>query len=254
MESIKISALIIDDDSDAINLLEMFLRQFSYIQIIGKSTNAIEGLDLINHKTPDMIFLDIDMPDMNGLQVAESVKINKLQTEIVFTTAYQHYAYKALSVEPLDFLTKPFYPDDLEKVIKKYMVRKDKKKHEQKLEEFILSKSNPPKITLLTAQSLLIIDVNDIVFIKANLYGSIVYFKDGTFESVSKTLYNIIDLINSTLIFQIQRGTYVNLNYVHRIDRKKRKCFIRFNNSIHEEPITKSSIINFEKLNIFPLV
>ena len=146
MDTVGITAIIIDDDSEAIYLLEMYLRQFPEIKIIGKSTKAIHGLSLVNKKFPDLVFLDIDMPDMSGLQVAESMKHKNFHSEIVFTTAYQQYAYKALTTEPLDFLTKPFCPEDLQKVINKYLAKAEKKKHEQKLENFILSQTNPPPI------------------------------------------------------------------------------------------------------------
>ena len=254
MDTVNISAIIIDDDSEAINLLEIFLRQFPNINVIGKSTNAYTGLEIINTEFPDLVFLDIDMPDMTGLQVAESVKSKNFHSEIVFTTAYQHYAYKALSIEPLDFLTKPFCSEDLKNVIKKYMGRIERREYEHKLDKFIQSQSNLPKIKLPTFHSFIIIDINDIVYIKANINGTIVYLQDGTVETVTRNLNSLVTMLNSTLIFQVNRSTYVNLNYILRIDRKKEKCAIRFNNTICNETITKNHIINFEKLNIFPVV
>lgn len=252
MDSVDISAIIIDDDSDAINLLEMYLRSFSNVKVIGKSTNANDGLSIIIKKFPDLVFLDIDMPDMTGLQVADAVRIRNFHSEIVFTTAYQDYAYKALAIEPLDFLTKPFSPEDLEKVVKKYMVRAEKKKYDQKLDKFIQSQSNTPKISLPIFHSFLIIDINEIVYIKSYENNSVVYLQDGTSETVIRNLKSLIQLLNSTLFFQIHRAAYVNLNYVQRIDKKKAICIIRFNNTLHEETITQNNINNFEKLNIFP--
>jgi len=252
METVGITAIIIDDDSEAIYLLEMYLRQFPEIKIIGKTTKALQGLSLINKKFPDLVFLDIDMPDMTGLQVAESMKNKNFHSEIVFTTAYQQYAFKALVIEPLDFLTKPFCPEDLQKVINKYQAKAKKKSHEQKLENFIQSQSNPPPISVPTVHGYLFIDIKDIVFIKAKINGTEIYLKHGIVETVSIRINRLITLINSTLIFQIHRGTYVNLNYLVRIEKKKAICIIRFNNTFHEEPISTTNINNFKKLNIFP--
>lgn len=254
MVTVDISAIIIDDDPEAIHLLEMFLRQFPNISIVGKSTNAKAGLILINKLVPDLVFLDIDMPDMSGLQVAESVKKKNFHSEIVFTTAYQHYAYKALNIAPLDFLTKPFCLEDLENVIKKYITKTEKTKHEQKLEKFIQSQANPPKIKLPTFHSFIIIDINDIVYLKANTNGTVVYLQDGTAETVTRNLNTLILMLNSSLIFQINRSTCVNLNYLLRIDKKKEICIFGFNNTLCHETITKSNLVNFEKLNIFPVV
>lgn len=252
MDSVDISAIIIDDDSDAINLLEMFLRQFPNIRVVGKSTDPNIGLSLVINKFPDLVFLDIDMPDMTGLQVADAVRIRNFNSEIVFTTAYQDYAYKALTIEPLDFLTKPFSSEDLEKVIKKYMAKAEKKKLEQKLDKFIQSQANPPKISLPIFHSFLIVEINDIVYIKASESKTLVYLQDGTVETVIKNLKNLIHMLNSTLFFQIRRAIYVNLNYIQRIDRKKSVCIIRFNNQLQVEFITRNNLINFEKLDIFP--
>lgn len=254
MDTVDISAIIIDDDAEAIQLLEMFLRQFPTISIVGTSTNAKAGLAIIKQLIPDLVFLDIDMPDMTGLQVAEAVKAKNFHSQIVFTTAYQHYAYKALSIEPLDFLTKPFCHEDLNIVIKKYLVRLDKKKYEQKLDKFIQSQSSPPKIKLPTFHSFIVVDINDIVYIKTIKNGTAVYLHDGTIENVLRNLIGVVLLLNSSLMFQINRSTYVNLNYLLRIDKKKEICVIRFNKDFCTEFITTSNIVNFEKLNIFPVV
>lgn len=252
MDSKDISAIIIDDDPEAINLLEIFLSYFNNIRIIGKSTDAKAGLDLIIELFPDLVFLDIDMPDMSGLQVAASVRSENFYSEIVFTTAYQNYAYNALAIEPLDFLTKPFCLADLENVINKYITRKEKKKLEQKLDKFIQSQSVSIKVKLPTYHSYIIVDVNDIVYFKANTNGTYLHLKDGAVEMVTKNLSSLILLLNSSLIFQINRSTCINVKYLQRIDKKKEICILRYNHALYEDSITKSNIINFEKLNIFP--
>lgn len=252
MDTVDITAVIIDDDSEAIYLLELYLRQFPEIRVIGKTTKALQGLSLINKKFPDLVFLDIDMPDMTGLQVAESMKNKNFHSEIVFTTGYGQYAYKALTIEPLDFLTKPFSPEDIQKVLTKYLARTEKKRQEQKMETFIHSQSNPPPISIPSVHGFLFIEIKDIVFIKARINGSDLYLKDGTIEPVTLRITKLTSLLNSTLIFQINRGTYVNLNYLLRIEKKKSICVIRYNNTTIEETISKSNLNNFKKLDIFP--
>ncbi len=252
MDSLEISAIIIDDDPEAINLLEIFLSYFKNIRIIGKSTDAIAGLALVIELFPDLVFLDIDMPDMSGLQVAASVRTENFHSEIIFTTAYQNYAYNALAIEPLDFLTKPFCLEDLENVLSKYTARKEKKKQEQKLDLFMQSQSIALKVKLPTYHSYILVDINDIVYFKANANGTHVYFQDGTFEMVTRNLSGLILLLNSPFIFQINRSTCVNVKYLQRIDKKKEICILRFNQTTFEDSITKSNIVNFEKLNIFP--
>lgn len=252
MDTIAISAIIIDDDPEAIYLLEMYLRQFPNICIIGKSTNPTEGLSLIIKDYPDLVFLDIDMPDMTGLEVAESFKNHNIHPEVIFTTAYQHYAYDALTIQPLDFLTKPFSLTDLKRVIDKYFVKLEKQKQKQKMDQFIQSQAVASQVLLPTQHALLFIDIKDIVLIKAKVNSTEVYLQDGSIETVTKRIGSLINMLQSTLIFQINRGTYVNLNYLVRIDKKKSICVIRYNNTNCEESITRSNLNNFKKLNIFP--
>jgi two-component system LytT family response regulator len=252
MNNHSISAIIIDDDPEAIYLLEMYLRQFPEVKLIGKSTNPKEGLSMIIKDFPDVVFLDIDMPDMTGLQVAESFKDNNYHSEVIFTTAYQHYAYQALTIQPLDFLTKPFCLTDLQRVIDKYWAKEEKKKLEQKVDQFIQSQNNSSQVLLPTTHALLFVDIKDIVIIKAKINSTEVFLQDGSVEIVTRRISTLVSSLNSTLMFQINRGIYINLNYLVRIDKKKSTCLIRYNNSMHEENITRSNLNNFKKLNIFP--
>lgn len=254
MDSTTISAIIIDDEPDAINLLEMYLRQFPFIKVTGKETHAIKGLDMVKETLPELVFLDIDMPDMDGLQVADKIQSENFHSEIVFTTAYQHYAYDALGIEPLDFLTKPFCINDIEIVLQKLKAKTEQKKHEQKLDQFIHSQTNSTKIKLPTTNGILIVELKDIVMLKSKANNCNIYIQDGTIETITRNLNKVIPVLNSPAFFQINRSTYINMNYLQRIDKKNNKCIIGFNNTIIEEIIPRNKIIYFEQLNLFPVI
>jgi len=252
MDITTISAIIIDDEPDAINLLEMYLRQFPFIKVIGKETVAKKGLERVKETLPELVFLDIDMPDMNGLKVADKIQSENFYSEIVFTTAHQHYAYDALDIEPLDFLTKPFYISDLEIVIQKYKAKTEKKKHEKKLDIFINSQVGSPKIKLPTTKGMLFIDIKNIVILRSNSNNCDVLMNDGTLETVTRNLYKVANILNSPTLFQTSRSTYINMNYLHRVDKKNFKCTISYNQTIIEEPIARNRMIHFDKMIKFP--
>jgi two-component system LytT family response regulator len=254
MENIEISAVIIDDDIEAIDLLELYLRGFPQIKLVGKSCDAVSGIELISEQVPDLIFLDIDMPGMTGLELAELLKNERVRSEIVFTTAFQDYAYKALGVEPLDFLTKPFSSDDLEIVISKYIGKSERKTREQKLNKFFQSQLTVPKISISSISGVLVIDPREIVLIRSSSHKCEIYLQDGTIEEINKGLTKLMAVLDSSSLFQINRSTLVNLNYLQRIDKKKKICFIKFNGSVCEEYIGKGNIANFEKLNFYPSI
>lgn len=247
MEPATISVIIIDDEPQAINLLEMFLRGFATIEVIGKENNAIRGFELAKELMPELIFLDIDMPDMDGLTLAGKLQTENFYSEIVFTTAHQHYAYDALNIKPLDFLTKPFNMDDIEIVLKKFGEKKEKKRQEKKLEEFINAQNNAPKIKLPTTTGILFIEIKNIVLLKSKSNNCDIYLEDGAIETITRNLNKVAALLNSPNFFQISRSTYINLNYLQRIDRKKFKCSVHCNNKIIEEEISRANMILFEK-------
>jgi len=254
MNSTAISAIIIDDEPEAINLLEMYLRQFPFIQVTGKETHAKIGLEMVKTNLPELVFLDIDMPDMNGLQVADKIHSENFYSEIVFTTAYQHYAYDALGVEPLYFLTKPFSITDLELVIEKYIAKTQKKIFERKQDKFIHSQMNSPKLKLPTTRGVLIIEMKDIVILKSKSNNCYAYLQDGTVETITRNLYIVVRMLNSPSFFQINRSNYINLNYLQRVDKKTQTCFLAFNKTIHQEAISRIQMLLFEKLNLFPVI
>ncbi len=254
MDQSIISAIIIDDEPNAINLLEMYLRRFPSVKVVGTESDALQGLELAKTALPELIFLDIDMPDLNGLALAGKLQSESQYSEIVFTTAHQHYAYDALNIEPLDFLTKPFCVTDLETVIRKFYEKAEKKKQERKIDKFINGQTNSPTIKLPTTSGILFVDIKNIVFIRAKSNNCEVHLEDGTVETITRNLYKVANMLNSQMFFQPNRSTYINLNYLQRIDKKNFKCSIYYNRTIVEESISKGNLALFEKLGRFPLV
>lgn len=252
MDQTTISAVIIDDEPDAISLLEMYLRHFPFIQVIGKESDAKKGLELVKGNMPELVFLDIDMPDMNGLTVADKIQSNNFHSEIVFTTAHQHYAYDALGIEPLYFLTKPFSINDLENVIQRYNDKEEKKKYEKRLDTFLHSQDNPLKIKLPSAKGVLFVDIKEIVIIRSNLTNCDILLSDGTEENILLRIQRLLNTIKSPSFFPINRSTIVNLNYLQRFDKKNKKCILKYNQTLHEEKVSRIAVIHFEKTLQFP--
>jgi DNA-binding LytR/AlgR family response regulator len=252
MDSTTISAVLIDDEPEAIQLLEMYLRFFPDVKVIGKETHAKKGMELVNQNLPDLVFLDIDMPDMNGLQVADHIHNENFYSEIVFTTAHSKYAYDAIDFKPLDYLIKPFSVEDVKTVISKYHKIAEHKSYLRKVDLFIHSQSYPEKLKLPTINGILLTEIKDIVLLKAKANNCYLYLTDGTIETITRNLNTLAQTINSHTLFKISRSTYINLKYLNKIDRKNLKCMINFYQSILEEEITKSNLTLFEKLNLFP--
>lgn len=112
-----INCLIVDDEMPAREELEYLLQDFKGINIVGKATHGIEAINLNEELKPDIIFLDIKMPKINGIEVAERILNSSYAPIIVFVTAYNEFAIKAFEVNAIDYLLKPVSKESLKKII-----------------------------------------------------------------------------------------------------------------------------------------
>ncbi|NMA69866.1 MAG: response regulator transcription factor [Desulfitobacterium sp.] len=114
-------ALLVDDESPARKELRYLLQDYPDLQIIGEAANAIEALELINNLDYSVVFLDIDMPGLKGIDLARQIREKENPPAIIFITAHEEFAVEAFCVNALDYLLKPINPKRLDQAIKKLM-------------------------------------------------------------------------------------------------------------------------------------
>ena len=119
----KLRALLVDDESPARRELRFLLQDYSDLQIVGEATNAIEALELINNVDYSVVFLDIDMPGLKGIDLARQLKEKENAPAIIFITAHEEFAVDAFCVNALDYLLKPINPKRLDQALKKVFKR-----------------------------------------------------------------------------------------------------------------------------------
>ena len=119
----KLRALLVDDESPARKELRFLLQDYSDLQIVGEATNAIEALELINNVDYSVVFLDIDMPGLKGIDLARQLKEKENAPAIIFITAHEEFAVDAFCVNALDYLLKPINPKRLDQALKKVFKR-----------------------------------------------------------------------------------------------------------------------------------
>lgn len=105
MQDPKISCLIVDDEPMALRLIESYVLKTPYLDLRGQCSSAFEVLEVLNNESIDLLFLDIQMPELNGIELSRTLK---KETRVIFTTAYDNYAIEGFRVEALDYLLKPF--------------------------------------------------------------------------------------------------------------------------------------------------
>lgn len=217
-----IRALIIDDEFSARDGLKRIVKQFCpEITIVGTGENVKEAIYLINQHAPDLVFLDIEMPNGNGFTLFDTIKSPQFET--IFITAYEEYAIKAFRVAALDYLTKPVDYRQLRDSIDKLNNKRKIELKEQRIELLIKNIANKPlefsKIVLPDYNGFTLVDVSDILYCKADGSYTEVYLIDGKVITTSRLLKAFEELLPNETFFRIHRSYLVNLNLIKRFNK-----------------------------------
>lgn len=213
----SINAIIIDDEQLSIDVLEWEIQGLSHqIEIIGKSTDPKEGIKLIQELRPDVLFLDIEMPGMTGLEMLS--KLETIDFNIIFTTAYDHYALDAIKNEALDYLLKPIQKEDLERAVLRHL-SKSQDDIGLKIESIfnkIMHDDQGENIVIPTAEGLEFIKVDDILRCESSSNYTYIYMRNGGKMLVSKTLKDVEAMIQSEHFQRIHKSHLINFNCIKR--------------------------------------
>jgi two-component system LytT family response regulator len=230
-----IRALIIDDEFSARDGLKRIVKQYCpEITIVGTGENVKEAIYLINQHAPDLVFLDIEMPNGNGFTLFDTIKSPQFET--IFITAYEEYAIKAFRVAALDYLTKPVDYRQLRDSIDKLNNKRKIELKEQRIELLIQNIANKPtefnKIVLPDYNGFTLVDVSDILFCKADGSYTEVYLIDGRVITTSRLLKSFEELLPNETFFRIHRSYLVNLNLIKRFNKSDGFQVIMENNIV----------------------
>lgn len=235
-----IKAIIIDDELTAIKSLSWEIDNFcNGIEIIDSFTNPNEAISAINYLKPDCVFLDIEMPEMDGFQLLE--KLQYRDFDLIITTAYDSYALKAFKESAIDYLLKPVDTDDLIKSVAKIKTNKTNNllgKELIKIFESIAPKPSFNKISLILSGKTIFVNPNEILYCKSDGNYTEVYFISGKKEVLSKKIKDVETMINNTLFFRVHNSYLVNINHVKEFVRSDGQYLILENGS--SIPVSRS--------------
>jgi len=213
-------AVIIDDEHHCITTLSWSLKQYcSEVEIVGVAYNGEDGIQLIQRLNPDLVFLDIEMPILSGIDML--IKLNKIDFKIIFTTAYDKYAIKAIKLNALDFLLKPIDKDELILAISKAHNESNNinKSQVHQLHEFHKTKV-VDKIALSLNNGLHFINLSDIIRIEANGNYCNFILADNRKYLLSKKLGDAEEiLLDNPNFYRIHKSHIINLKFVSRYIR-----------------------------------
>ncbi|HNB80537.1 MAG TPA: LytTR family DNA-binding domain-containing protein [Chitinophagaceae bacterium] len=213
-----IKALIIDDEQNSIDMLEWLLKTYCPdVEILHTCNSAEEGIHALRKHEPDIVFLDIEMPKMNGFDMLEAIGTPPF--EIVFITAYDHFAVRAFRYAALNYLLKPVDPDELMKTIQRLKEKKSSPSGDQLqlLFQNLLNKENKvDRIALSTGDGLVFVQTRDICYCQAESNYTRVVMADGQRMMVARTLKDIDDTLAGKDFFRVHHSYLVNINHISR--------------------------------------
>lgn len=240
----KLEAVLVDDEEKALQSLSWELTNFSdEIDVVASFTDPFEALGYLEGHTPDCLFLDIEMPTMDGFQFIQ--KLNNKDFPVVITTAYNQYAIKALKNEAIDYLLKPIDSDDLKDTIVKIKKFNSKVYTAEKLEKLLLnfnSNSINKKVTFSTDGKLLFLDSEDILYAESDGNYSTIYLTDGQKIVLTKKLKEVNELLPSDTFFRIHNSYIINLSKIKEFLKTDGYVIL---NSNHKIPVSRQKKSDF---------
>ena len=218
-----LKAIIVDDEQHCVDTLAAMLeKKFAEsVSLLGTYNNADDAKQAIETLAPDLVFLDVEMPRKTGVDMLCEIK--QIDFEIIFTTAYEQYALRAIKMNALDYLLKPFGIEELQEAINK-CIEKRKQAHNNGAEGLAVFLQNlktalpeNKRITISTGKGLQFIEIKTIVHIEALNNYSQFYFADKTKLLVCKTLKEFDDMLTGYNFFRVHNSHLINLAHIKSI-------------------------------------
>ena len=212
----KLKAIIVDDEFNALKLLKITLNKYCpQIDVVGSTQSPIEAIELIKQTEFDVLFLDIQMPKLNGFQLLK--KLDIINFDIIFTTAYDQYAIEAFKINASNYLLKPINVEDLKNAVQKII--EQKQTEETVLLEMLKNikasnEFNDVRINIPFNKGIEFLKVKDIIYCKADNNYTYIYLSDGTSRFISKTLKIIENKLPKPMFYRPHNSFVVNLDYV----------------------------------------
>jgi two-component system LytT family response regulator/two-component system response regulator LytT len=221
-----INTIIVDDEKPAREELAFLLKAFPEISVIGQGKNGLEAVSLIKEHTPDLVFLDVQMPGLDGFGVLQKLVERKLKVpHVVFATAFDHYAVQAFDVNAVDYVLKPFDKARISKAIQK--AKKEIEAHTspaERLEQLVSqlaapksSSTTPTKIMVRSQQRMLLVDAEDLIF--ASIEGGLISVTARELEGSSnyRTLEELHAALDSDSFWRPHRSYLVNIHHIKEV-------------------------------------
>lgn len=235
-----IKAVIVDDEKLAREGLKSLLKSFPEIELVGEASNVDEALDIIDELKPQLLFLDIEMPEKSGFDLLEEL----IETPcVIFTTAYNEFAIKAFEVNALDYLLKPIQPQRLSEAIakvKKQLVDIGSEKNKNTLGE-------RDQVFIRDGDRCWFVKLTDIRLIESAGNYAKLHFENNQ-PLIHKTLNALDERLSTTLFFRANRQQIINLKYIDKIEPFFNSGFLIYLKDGKKVEVSRRQSVKFKEM------
>jgi two-component system LytT family response regulator len=220
----KLRSIIVDDEKHAIELLTALLQNIPGVSVEKTFTSPVNALNFVAKNNVDLIFLDVQMPELSGIEFAYKISHFNIHPNIVFVTAHDQYLLEALRLNALDFLLKPVDFSELQQAVQR-VKKRSKDGFSDNLKK-LLQLNQRKKIKFNTRHGFVTFFEDDILYVEADGVYSIIRLVNGKEIIISQNLGKIEKQLSNKALIKIHRSIIVNANYIFEINRGKKECIL----------------------------
>lgn len=230
-----VKCIIVDDELHSReNLKQMLYLYCPDVQVVGEADRVASGVEIINKLNPDLVFLDIKMPDGTGFDLLKQLK--DINFKLVFVTAYEEYAFKAFKFNAIDYITKPIDADELKDAVNKVVTHVNGFSANEAVKLLLDSISHPlqphKKIALKTINTVYLVEIENIIRCESDRNYTIFHFNDNEKLTISRSMKDFEDMLIDYNFFRVHNSHLINLNYVKKFNRDELLCVLTDTTSI----------------------
>lgn len=228
MNKNKLRAVIVEDETESLNLLQNLLMANGIAEVVACTSDPAEAVNLINSSDPDIVFLDIKMPGKNGFEILDELNKKRIvDPYIVFTTAFDEFAIKAFEYAAFDYLLKPVEPGRLNETL----IRCISSVKGTRLMKADVLLGIQKKLIFRNVSGVIFIDPDEVIYIEAEGNYSLFHMSGNRTETVTVLIGKIENLLRSDNFFRISRSFIINLDYLKKVNTRQSLCILVKNGS-----------------------
>jgi two-component system LytT family response regulator len=242
----KHTVVIVDDESPARELIKSFINPYNEFEVVGEAANGFDGCVIINKTKPDLVFLDVQMPKLTGIELLDLLE--KPTPFIIFSTAYDHYAVQAFERNAVDYLLKPYNRDRFDKALHRFLNnKKDVSNLNEAIQEDLLSKEVTLKrIPVRSGSKIHVLKLEEVKYFEAQDDYIKIYSAKGAFLK-QQTMKYMENNLPEEVFVRIHRSYILNINYLNQLEIYDRSGYTAITTDGNKLPVSRKGALKLKK-------